>query len=375
MLRAATIVAVSIVVSAWHCSSATTCGRVVDDSASLLQLQVGAAASCPASHLADDRPEALDVAWATDGHQVEGLKASVASAIDATHVPLRAHIMVLRSATSRFQELFGIRKDCLSVEAAGGRAVVILHPFDAELVKKSIPVLLPDLLDERGGLDAPEQAVRLYMHHLFDSKVVIWLDCDTIVRRDLSPLRSKLLESGRTIGFADRWMRMSLKKMMNISNPCNFEPDLWERLLNFSNYNSGVYVVNLERWARLRITERIEGLVAKHNACGGKLWAAADQVPLLLSFYLPALQGEPEDFSVFGPIWNGYGLGCRAEVEPERIALANVMHWTGPHKPWLANGWHRQLWLPHLDRFSALFPRAEAQASTTRPPTAAMPPG
>jgi len=322
----------------------------------LLQYQA-VAANCPKGHSSYGGSEALDVAWASDEHQIGGLKASLASAIEAVEGPVRAHVMVLRSELPRFEKLFGIRPGCLSVEAATDKAVVILHPFDADLVNKSVPMLPPSLLNERGGLDAPEQAVRLYMHQLFEgSKYVVWLDCDTIVRKDLTPLRTKLAESGRTIGFADRWKRKSLHKMMNTSNPCNFEPELFEGLLNFSNYNSGVYVVNLDLWARNGIAERIEDFVSKHNACGGRLWYAADQVPLLMSFFLPVLKGEAEDFSVFGATWNVDGFGCREEVEPERIELAHVMHWTGAHKPWLADGWHRQLWLPHLERFSDLFP-------------------
>jgi len=364
MLRTAFVVAASVA-TACRGRSAPACDRGVDTTG-LLQLQPGVAAHCPVGHESYGGSEALDVAWATDHAQVDGLKASVASAIVSTEVPVRAHIIVLRSATPLFQKIFGIRPGCLSVEAAHGRAVVILHPFDKELVSNAIPMMNSTLLAYRGNFDAPEQAVRLYMQRLFRSRIVVWLDCDTIVRKDLTPLRTKLLESNRTVGFSDRWNKWKkIGGMMDETNPCHFEPEHYHKLLKMTNYNIGVYVVDLERWERKRMTEQIEEFVRQHNACGGKLWYDADQVPFLLSLFLPALRGEPQDFAIFGEEWNVDGLGYKPLVGLGRIELkegfeqARVLHWTGPHKPWLARGWHRQFWTPYFDLFPGLFPGSE----------------
>jgi len=352
MLRAAIATAATAVAA---CSRSGDCMRDVDAS-TLLQLRplADAPPRCP------DRPSsyggstALDVAWAADFHQLPGLKASVASAIRAVQGPLRAHIMVQRPAMPYFQKLFGMRPGCRSVEAFVGRAIVILHPFDSDLVGKSIPRMTPAMVKARGKLDSPEQAVRLYMHKLLDCKVVIWLDSDTIVKQDLTPLYSRFVKSGQTIAFASR--EKPLRMMMNESNPCHFEPDVWGRLMDAPVYNSGVYIVDLEQWAHKRLSERIERYVSDHNACDGKLWKAADQVPLVLAFVLPVLRGQAPEYSVFGAEWNLDEMRCETSLQPARLQLASVLHWAGPHKPWNADGCHQKLWRPYFQYFSRCFP-------------------
>eukprot|EP00429_Kryptoperidinium_foliaceum_P012241 CAMPEP_0176039264 /NCGR_PEP_ID=MMETSP0120_2-20121206/19463_1 /TAXON_ID=160619 /ORGANISM="Kryptoperidinium foliaceum, Strain CCMP 1326" /LENGTH=77 /DNA_ID=CAMNT_0017372659 /DNA_START=19 /DNA_END=249 /DNA_ORIENTATION=- len=77
MLRVVVTVAASVVVAASFCGGEPTCGRGVDAS-SLLQYQA-VAAHCPTGHSSYGGSEALDVAWASDEHQIGGLKASLAS--------------------------------------------------------------------------------------------------------------------------------------------------------------------------------------------------------------------------------------------------------------------------------------------------------
>jgi len=301
-----------------------------------------------------DDPHAIHVVWSSDLGQVEGLMASISSAIEATRSPLVAHVLVQGRLEADFQMKLGLAPGCRSALLAG-RVPLRLHEIDDELVLRARPKMPFWLLKQRGALDSVENYARFYMHRLIhNTKVVIYLDTDTIVQADLAKLRQQFVASNRTIGFAARRRHQTMSNFLVRSNPCKFaNASMWERLLNMPAYNAGVYIVDLERWAERGMAARIEGLVVRHNACGGKLWKGGSQPPLSLALYT-ADDGAAQDFAVLDQGWNVGDLGWRTGLYTVELHEAKILHWNGKRKPWAPNGNYHDLWQPHRLRFDAL---------------------
>jgi len=312
---------------------------------------------CMDAHPNVGSPDMVHVAYACDPVQMEGLLASVASVINASQTPklLTVHIMVQPVWVSEFKERFGIKPECQSTVATTG-AVVRVHTFDSTVIEKSKAKILDARLKSFGSkLDSLENFARFYMHLILEKTVVIWLDADTIVQSDLAQLRKELIESQKTIGFVARWRGTAISMKSVLRNPagCNITIPNYQETFPRIDYNAGVYAVDLQRWADKGITDRVEAAVQQHNDCGGHLWVGGSQPPLLIAFFGHPLD-EKDDFIVFNESWNVCDLGYRKHMAP-RIRTGNVLHWSGPHKPWDDGGLYSDVWMPHRDHFDTLF--------------------
>mmetsp|Transcript_100630 Transcript_100630/g.290670 ORF Transcript_100630/g.290670 Transcript_100630/m.290670 type:complete len:413 (+) Transcript_100630:28-1266(+) len=312
-------------------------------------------------------PAAVHAVWASNYGQAEGLKASIASAIDATSVPLVAHILVQKTLEADFQRFLGLAPGCRNARL-GGRATLRLHEIDDALVARARPTMPAWVLRTRGQLDAIENYARFYMHKLIPGlKVAVYLDADTIIQSDLAQLREEFIASNRTIGFASRRRLHTMSKFLVRSHPCNFStPEKWKKLLDMPAYNVGVYVVDVERWARLHLSERIEGIVRRHNACGGNLWRGGSQPPLLMALYI-AKDGLAQDFHVFDAAWNVADLGWRTGLFHGELDSAKILHWNGRGKPWGPSGNYSPRWRPHRERYDILLRASRGRGSAADP--------
>jgi len=298
---------------------------------------------------------ALHAVWTSDFEQAEGLKASIASAIDATSVPLVAHVLVEQSLEAKFQRFLGLPQGCRSARL-GERAMLQLHDFDADTVRHAEPVIPQKILERRGGLDAVENFARFYMHKLIPGvKVAVYLDADTIVQSDLAGLRDEFIVSNKTIGFAQRGTPKCLgEDSLGDAPPCDFcTLNMWQQLRGMPEYNAGVYIVDLERWARRHLLERVENLARLQSECDGGLWEGGSQ-PLLLMALYTAEGGLGSDIDELEDSWNTDGLGWMAFDGHADLKAAKVLHWSGSGKPWLEGANYASFWRPHRERYDAL---------------------
>lgn len=311
------------------------------------------AGECTDVHPNADSPNMLHVVYASDPKQGEGLQASVASVIASTANPdaLTVHILVQTQYSKEFKDHFGIRPECQGSVTVTG-VLVKVHELDEQLLGRAVAKVPSNVVKARGRIDTVENFARFYMHLFLENTVVVYLDADTIVQADLAILRKQLLNSGRTIGFVKRdgvkMEKFLLKEKNCVSGLTNIK-----KLMNMPAYNVGVFAVNLQRWKDLQIAERVEDLVQRHNACGGRLWVGGSQPPLLLAF-LSRPVGAPEDFIVFDKGWNTGDLGWRADLDERALRTTNVLHWNGKQKPWKKKGLYQSLWLPHQEKFKEL---------------------
>ncbi|KAJ1699321.1 hypothetical protein LUZ63_007833 [Rhynchospora breviuscula] len=211
----------------------------------------------------------------------------------------------------------------------------------------------------RQALEQPLNYARNYLADLLEPCVrrVIYLDSDLVVVDDVAKLWRYDL-GGRTVGapeychanftkyFTERfWSDRRLSGTFAGRNPCYF--------------NTGVMVMDLDRWRRGSFTRRIEYWMEVQKAGGGsdRIYELGSLPPFLLVF---AGRVAPIEHR-----WNQHGLGgdnvkgsCR-DLHPGPVSL---LHWSGSGKPWVRLSSGRPcpldaLWAPYDLYGPALRPR------------------
>jgi len=161
---------------------------------------------------------------------------------------------------------------------------------------------------------------------------VVYLDTDTLVRGDLTPLLEMHLnqplaavEEGTS--FAQLWGKWFADLAKLVPNPGQ------------SIFNDGVLVLDLERWRTENVTGELEDWALKAGA------SVDDQLLLNLEFQLrksfDRLPHEWNDFRVRPTGWPDFGWSDELSPEHE-LSHAKIIHWTGP-KPWDMS--HKQQWI------------------------------
>lgn len=197
----------------------------------------------------------------------------------------------------------------------------------------------------RQALDQPLNYARIYLAHTLPKGVerLIYLDSDVIVVDDMAKLWATDLK-GKVVAapeychanftsyFTDAlWSSPELSRTFEGRRACYF--------------NTGVMVMDLEKWRRLGYTERVESwmVVQKQR----RIYHLGSLPPFLL-----VLAGRIE---AVDHRWNQHGLGgdnvegrCRG-LHPGPISL---LHWSGKGKPWLRLDSRRPcsvdyLWAPY----------------------------
>ncbi|CAE7360600.1 putative galacturonosyltransferase-like 7 [Symbiodinium microadriaticum] len=292
----------------------------------------------------------IHVVYSADGDVVPGLKASIASCIASSASPseLVIHVMVQSKHLERLRRELSI-ESTQRITSAG--AVISLHEIPTTVVEADRGKIPIRIRQERGELDDPEVYARIYMDKIIPQmEFAVWLDADTIVQKDVKELQKRLQQSGKTIGFVSR----STKMYPNfLTGKCAPELDVsWSKLKNLTAYNTGVFAVNLERWAAVKAAARIEKLVRLQNSCPGGLWKGGSQPPLTLAFQLHD-PNHSDDFIVFEKEWNALGFGLDQKNKDETGQL-HILHWNGMRKPWKSNGYNKAIWEPYYRRYDHL---------------------
>ena len=100
-------------------------------------------------------------------------------------------------------------------------------------------------------------------------------------------------------------------------------------------------MIDLARWRALKLGDKFIEMTRAHAR--KKLWRLGSNPPLVLLAH-----GR---FEALDERWNCDGLGWKKPTDLEETCLrdgAFVWHWSGPRKPWLADGLYPQLWWPHV---------------------------
>lgn len=197
-----------------------------------------------------------------------------------------------------------------------------VYYFDPEIVRSLISTSV------RQALEQPLNYARNYLADLLEPCVrrVIYLDSDLVVVDDISKLWMTSL-GNKTIGAPEYchanftkyftssfWSKRRFADIFAGRNPCYF--------------NTGVMVIDLEKWRRFGYTKRIERWMEIQK--NGRIYELGSLPPFLLVF---AGHVAPIEHR-----WNQHGLGgdnVRGSCRDLHAGPVSLLHWSGSGKPWL----------------------------------------
>ncbi|KAF5468403.1 hypothetical protein F2P56_012555 [Juglans regia] len=198
----------------------------------------------------------------------------------------------------------------------------------------------------RSALDCPLNYARSYLANLLPLCVrkVVYLDSDLILVDDIAKLAATPLGESSVL---------AAPEYCNANFTSYFTPTFWSNpslSLTFANrkacyFNTGVMVIDLDRWRAGEYTRRIEEWMELQKRM--RLYELGSLPPFLLVF--------AGNIAPVNHRWNQHGLGgdnfrglCR-DLHPGPVSL---LHWSGKGKPWARLDANRPcpldaLWAPY----------------------------
>ncbi|KAK9067126.1 hypothetical protein SSX86_014451 [Deinandra increscens subsp. villosa] len=292
--------------------------------------------NCPSAHDTCSGA-AVHVAMTLDAAYLRGSMAAILSVLQHSSCPenIRFHFVASASAhTDNVQ---------LTISTSFPYLRFTVYRFDDAAVLGLISTSI------RSALDCPLNYARNYLADLLPTCVtkVVYLDSDLVLVDDIAKL------AATPFGSSD------LKKVVAAPVYCNanftsyFTPTFWSNpslSVTFSDrnacyFNTGVMVIDLERWREGDYTTKIIEWMELQKRM--RIYELGSLPPFLLVF---AGKIAPVDHR-----WNQHGLGgdnfeglCR-DLHPGPVSL---LHWSGKGKPWVRLDENRAcpldaLWAPY----------------------------
>lgn len=219
-----------------------------------------------------------------------------------------------------------------------------IYPFDDDAVAGLISTSI------RSALDCPLNYARNYLANLIPSCVrkIVYLDSDLVLVDDIAKLAATPLGDNNS-----NTVVLAAPEYCNANFSAYFTPSFWSNpslSLTFLGrrpcyFNTGVMVIDLERWRAGDYTTKIQEWMELQKRM--RIYELGSLPPFLLVF-----AGN------IGPVdhrWNQHGLGgdnfrglCR-DLHPGPVSL---LHWSGKGKPWARLDANRPcpldaLWAPY----------------------------
>ena len=252
----------------------------------------------------------VHVVYAIDTNTIP-VKNSILSIIDNTETPskLRIHLFHVEGV---------IPNDLPSS--------VTLHKFSVSDVDAYVNKRFS--ATDRGNLMSPANYVRFLLFKKFELlKRVWWLDSDTLIKGDLVKLTNEI-NSG-----------MVGDKDLLAAFPRNYNP-LSKRVYEAigktyvkKGFNAGILYLNLEMWRKNNVNREILSLIKLNDK--KNLWTNFGSQPPITIVTGNKFYALPVKYYL-----GGLGWKKGVKVPPSAIFL----HWNGQHKPWLEDGFYKDIW-------------------------------
>lgn len=278
--------------------------------------------------------EAIHVAMTLDAPYLRGSMAAIHSVLQHSSCPQNVLFHFVSSdkdANNLLHETISHSFPSLSFQ---------IYPFDDTAVSGLISTSI------RSALDCPLNYARNYLANLLPPCVhkVVYLDSDLVLVDDISKLAATPLGDHAVL---------AAPEYCNANFTSYFTPTFWSNptlSLIFSGrnacyFNTGVMVIDLERWRKGDYTRKIVEWMELQKRM--RIYELGSLPPFLLVF---AGNIAPVDHR-----WNQHGLGgdnyrglCR-DLHPGPVSL---LHWSGKGKPWVRLDANRPcpldaLWAPY----------------------------
>ncbi|CAI9109577.1 OLC1v1009421C1 [Oldenlandia corymbosa var. corymbosa] len=286
-------------------------------------------------------PSAIHVAMTLDSVYFRGTVAAVHSILRHTSCPENIHFHFVAADSGCASSSLPMPEEYdVILRSIFPSLSFKVYSFSTQRVRSLITSSI------RRALDNPLNYARTYLADIIEPcvKRVIYLDSDVILADDIQKLWSVRVTGDRVIGaptychanftnyFTDNfWSDPQLSKTFEGKKPCYF--------------NTGVMIMELERWRKGSYTENIENWMEIQRE--RKIYSLGSLPPFLLVF-----GGDVEAIS---HRWNQHGLGGDNVLNSCRSLHSgpvSLLHWSGKGKPWvrLDNGVPcpvDYLWAPH----------------------------
>ncbi|XP_051141246.1 probable galacturonosyltransferase-like 1 [Andrographis paniculata] len=277
---------------------------------------------------------AVHVAMTLDDAYLRGSMAAILSVLQHATCPENIVFHFVASSTA----------DAAELRRTIGRSFPYLrfrmYPFDVSAAAGLISTSI------RAALDCPLNYARNYLAELLPAGVrkIVYLDSDVVLVDDIAKLAATPLSGGAVL---------AAPEYCNANFTSYFTPTFWSNpslSATFSGrracyFNTGVMVIDLERWRAGDCTKKIVEWMELQKRM--RIYELGSLPPFLLVF---AGRIAPVDHR-----WNQHGLGgdnfrglCR-NLHPGPVSL---LHWSGKGKPWTRLDANRPcpldaLWAPY----------------------------
>lgn len=278
---------------------------------------------CPSIHKLDDDEficsnDGVHVAMTLDAAYIRGSMAAILSTLQHTSCPQNVFFHFVASADASADASLLASTIAASFPYLNFRIYRFHDSAVAGLISTSI----------RSALDCPLNYARSYLADLLPPCVrrVVYLDSDLVLVDDIAKLYAIQLARDRVLA-APEYCYANFTSY--------FTPTFWSNpslSLTFADrkacyFNTGVMVIDLDRWRGGGYTTKIEEWMELQKRM--RIYELGSLPPFLLVF---AGNIEPVDHR-----WNQHGLGgdnfrglCR-DLHPGPVSL---LHWSGKGKPW-----------------------------------------
>ncbi|KAK7376841.1 hypothetical protein VNO80_02258 [Phaseolus coccineus] len=276
--------------------------------------------------------EAVHVAMTLDTTYIRGSMAAILSVLQHSSCPQNVFFhFVCSSNASLLRATIATSFPYLNFQ---------IYPFHDDVVSGLISTSI------RAALDCPLNYARSYLPNLIPLcvKRVVYLDSDLVLVDDIAKLAATPLGADSVL---------AAPEYCNANFTSYFTPTFWSNpslSLTFAErrvcyFNTGVMVIDLQRWRVGEYTRKIEEWMEVQKRM--RIYELGSLPPFLLVF---AGNIVPVDHR-----WNQHGLGgdnfrglCR-DLHPGPVSL---LHWSGKGKPWVRLDANRPcpldaLWAPY----------------------------
>uniref|UniRef100_A0A6N2MG72 Hexosyltransferase n=1 Tax=Salix viminalis TaxID=40686 RepID=A0A6N2MG72_SALVM len=268
---------------------------------------------------------AVHVAMTLDAAYIRGSMAAILSVLQHTSCPqnIAFHFVASASAsTSLLRAAISSSFPCLNFR---------VYTFDDSSVSRLISTSI------RSALDCPLNYARSYLANIIPLCVrrVVYLDSDLVLVDDIAKLAATPLGEQSVL---------AAPEYCNANFTSYFTPTFWSNpslSLTFADrkpcyFNTGVMVIDLDRWREGDYTTKIEEWMELQKRI--RIYELGSLPPFLLVF---AGEIVPVDHR-----WNQHGLGG------DNFRGLLLLHWSGKGKPWARLDANRPcpldaLWAPY----------------------------
>ncbi|KAL5558104.1 hypothetical protein UlMin_034315 [Ulmus minor] len=277
---------------------------------------------------------AVHVAMTLDTAYIRGSMAAILSVLQHSSCPQNVIFHFVASASANATVLSA------TISASFPYLKFQIYPFDDSAVSGLISTSI------RSALDCPLNYARSYLANLLPICVrrVVYLDSDLILVDDIAKLTATNLGDSSVL---------AAPEYCNANFTAYFTPTFWSNpslSLTFANrkpcyFNTGVMVIDLDRWRAGDYTIKIEEWMELQKRM--RIYELGSLPPFLLVF---AGEIAPVDHR-----WNQHGLGgdnFRGLCRDLHLGPVSLLHWSGKGKPWARLDANRPcpldaLWAPY----------------------------